>query len=91
MKELRLFPEKWKILSGSMLKLIAVVAMLIDHIGSHLMPQFINVIEIGGFSLTLQGLMRLIGRIAFPIFAFRFLHFCWWRAFCTRATRYATG
>ena len=70
MKELRLFPEKWKILSGSMLKLIAVVAMLIDHIGSHLMPQFINVIEIGGFSLTLQALMRLIGRIAFPIFAF---------------------
>ena len=54
MKELRLFPEKLKILSGSMLKLIAVVAMLIDHIGSHLVPQFVNVIEIGGFSLTLQ-------------------------------------
>ena len=38
------------------LKMIAIVAMLIDHIGAVLFPQ----IEI----------LRIIGRIAFPIFAF---------------------
>ena len=37
------------------LKMIAIVAMLIDHIGAVLFPQ----IEI----------LRIIGRIAFPIFA----------------------
>lgn len=70
MNELRLFPEKWKILSGSMLKLIAVISMLIDHVGAHLAPEFLTVLQIGSYSLTLQRLMRIIGRLAFPIFAF---------------------
>ena len=38
------------------LKMIAVVAMLIDHIGAILLPQY--------------EILRIIGRIAFPIFAY---------------------
>ncbi len=45
-----------KILSNNQLKIIACVFMLIDHIGFFLFPQ----IEI----------LRIIGRLAFPIFAF---------------------
>ncbi len=43
-------------LSGSTLKILACVWMLIDHIGAKLFPQY--------------GILRLIGRLAFPIFAF---------------------
>lgn len=43
-------------LTGSSLKIIALFAMLLDHIGAILFPQFI--------------LLRIIGRIAFPIFCF---------------------
>ncbi len=42
------------------LKIIAMVTMLIDHVGYYLLPQ--------GTSTYLA--MRIIGRIAFPIFAF---------------------
>ena len=45
-----------KFLSGNMLKIIAAVAMLIDHIGVMLLPEV--------------GFLRIIGRLAFPIFAF---------------------
>ena len=41
--------------SGNMLKLIAAVTMLIDHTGYYLFPQHI--------------IFRIIGRLAFPIFA----------------------
>ena len=44
------------------LKMIATVAMLIDHIGAVLFPQ----IEI----------LRIIGRIAFPIFAYMIAEGC---------------
>ena len=48
--------EKIRCLNGNALKIIAAVTMLIDHIGSYLLPQL--------------GFLRIIGRIAFPIFAF---------------------
>ena len=44
------------VLSGSTLKLIACACMLIDHIGHHLIPGV--------------PILRIIGRIAFPVFAF---------------------
>lgn len=56
----QIFPDKVRVLSGSMLKLIAVTAMLIDHIASHLIPH----------SLPVYTVMRCIGRLAFPIFVF---------------------
>ena len=34
------FPEKYRILSGSTLKVIAVVTMLIDHIGAILLSMY---------------------------------------------------
>lgn len=48
--------QKIKILNGNTLKIIATVAMLIDHIGYYLLPQV--------------SFLRIIGRIAFPLFAF---------------------
>ncbi|MBQ7907140.1 MAG: hypothetical protein IJ309_04105 [Clostridia bacterium] len=51
-------------LSGNMLKLIALVSMTIDHVGYHLYPS----IEI----------LRIIGRIAFPIFAYMVAEGCFY-------------
>jgi len=38
------------------LKLVAIAAMLVDHLGARVFPQY--------------GEMRIIGRIAFPVFAY---------------------
>jgi hypothetical protein len=69
MKE-RILPEKWHILSGSALKTIAVVTMLIDHLGVLLNPDRVLLFTVFGRQASLYTLMRLIGRMAFPIFAF---------------------
>lgn len=66
--------DKARILSGSMLKLIACTAMLLDHCGAFI-PW--DAIGIGGTLFILKGkaisisvILRLIGRTAFPLFAF---------------------
>jgi len=46
----------FQILNSRYLKIIAVVSMLVDHIGMILLPE--------------QAWMRIIGRIAFPLFCF---------------------
>jgi hypothetical protein len=51
-----------RVLSGNALKLIAALAMLIDHIGVLLLPQVL--------------ILRVIGRISFPIFAFMIAEGC---------------
>lgn len=43
-------------MSGSTLKIIAVISMIIDHVGAVLFPQVL--------------ILRMIGRLAFPIFCF---------------------
>lgn len=48
--------QRLKIFNSFHLKLIAVITMTIDHIGAVLMPQY--------------GFLRIIGRIAFPIYCF---------------------
>ena len=48
--------NKLKLLNGNILKIIAAVAMLVDHIGSYLLPEITA--------------LRIIGRLAFPLFAF---------------------
>ena len=45
-----------KLLDGTALKLIAMVSMVFDHVGDNFFPE--------------QTWMRVIGRIAMPIFAF---------------------
>ena len=64
----------WKCLSGSALKVIAVITMTIDHIGAFLCydrPWFqTELATIGDKTVTPYIILRLIGRLAFPIFAF---------------------
>lgn len=48
--------EKFKCLTSFELKLVALITMTIDHIGAVLLPQY--------------GFLRIIGRIAFPLYAF---------------------
>lgn len=65
--------SKLRILSGSMLKLIAIICMTIDHTASHLrtvLPFLLIPISIGSKSITMYWIMRQIGRLAFPIFCF---------------------
>lgn len=49
-------------LNNNHLKLIAMLAMLCDHVGLHLLPQF--------------PFLRIIGRLAYPIFAYMIAEGC---------------
>lgn len=61
---------EYRILNGSHLKLIAVIAMLIDHIGV-ILGNSLPFLQIPVFhSITLYYCMRKIGRLAFPLFCF---------------------
>ena len=61
-------------MSGSVLKLIACLAMLIDHMATFLPGDFMDMKEtlfmIGNKAISLRMLMHYIGRTAFPLFAF---------------------
>ncbi|MDO5560496.1 MAG: TraX family protein [Oscillospiraceae bacterium] len=67
-------PDKAKILSGSCLKVIAVVTMFIDHIAFVFLlcypPAIKQDINIFGSDHSVYELLRDVGRIAFPIFCF---------------------
>lgn len=49
-------------LSGNQLKLIALITMTLDHIGSRLLPQY--------------AILRIIGRLSMPIYAFLIAEGC---------------
>lgn len=55
---------KAAVLNGNTLKLIALLAMTVDHMGEILFPQII--------------LLRIIGRLAYPIFAFMISEGCFY-------------
>ena len=66
-----LIPEKYKILSGSALKSLALVTMIIDHIAVVLLKNSnIILLRVSTEALTLYTVMRKIGRLAFPIYCF---------------------
>ena len=66
--------DKYKCMSGSVLKTIALVTMIIDHIGSALLRNLDFAIQplfvIGSRQFTMYAIFRLIGRIAFPLYSF---------------------
>lgn len=55
----------YRFLSGSALKVIAVVSMTIDHVAYYILDQ-----QLGMGDTWLYETMRCFGRLAFPIFAF---------------------
>lgn len=65
---------KTKRLSQETLKLIACVSMLIDHIGAVIVAALLRKVNSGGGNaealLELYKLLRIIGRLAFPIYCF---------------------
>lgn len=62
-------------ISGSTLKLIAIITMFIDHVGAVIVERMVlKGVSFGGMSLKdlylLDQVLRSIGRIGFPIFCF---------------------
>ena len=72
--EVYLLSERWKVLSGSWLKVIAMVSMVIDHsayfILWHVDTFTTTLFIVGHRHVTWFYLMRCVGRLAFPLFCF---------------------
>ena len=69
-----LAPDRYRILSGSALKVIAVITMLIDHTAKRILvnyPWFIAPLyQLGSVNVSWYVIFESIGRLAFPIFCF---------------------
>lgn len=71
MEGYRLIPEKYRVLSNSGLKVIAVIAMLLDHTASALLWDDPTILfTLHGTVIGYYEIFRTIGRISFPIYAF---------------------
>lgn len=66
--------KKFQCISGSWLKVIAMVTMLIDHVAYFLLsdqPMFLETLfTVGNTRVTLYYILRTVGRLAFPIYCF---------------------
>ncbi|MBO7675500.1 MAG: hypothetical protein J6S63_10900 [Atopobiaceae bacterium] len=69
-----LAPDRYRVLSGSALKVIAVVSMLVDHTAKRILahyPWFVRPLyRFGQTDVSWYVLSESFGRIAFPIFCF---------------------
>lgn len=67
-------PKKWQILSGSALKLIAMITMLIDHATYFLLYHELDLLQplftVGSTTVTVYYILRTVGRLAFPLYCF---------------------
>lgn len=68
-------PARMRPFSGSCLKTVAVITMLIDHVGAGILyPMLANGLTLFSLpyneSVLLYRLLRMIGRTAFPVFCF---------------------
>lgn len=61
--------KSWKGISASVIKWIAMITMLIDHIGAVVVWRLPGVVPDWNWSRVYDA-MRLIGRIAFPLYCF---------------------
>ncbi len=61
-------------LSGSVLKMIAILTMLLDHTAFYILSEFpfctASFLTLLGKSISLYSICRIIGRVAFPLFCF---------------------
>ena len=66
--------QKYRVLSGSVLKMTALLCMLIDHSAAVILRQIdtanADLISIGSHGVSLYWICRMIGRLAFPIYSF---------------------
>ena len=63
--------NKYKVLSLSSLKWIALITMLIDHTAATMIPHYNMLQELTNIDITVvYDVMRGIGRLSFPIFCF---------------------
>ena len=73
-QERRIVPASYRCLSGSALKLIACVTMLLDHVTALILTHdsafTVPVVALFGKGYSWYFLFRSIGRIAFPIYVF---------------------
>lgn len=67
-------PRRFQVLSGSALKMIAIITMLIDHTAAVLLsiypPAMTPLFYMGGKGYSVYRICRDVGRVAFPIFCF---------------------
>ena len=69
--------------TGSTLKIIAIIAMFIDHTAAIVLERMIYMQKYASISLYgIYGVMRLIGRLGFPIFCFLLIEGLCYRASC---------
>ena len=73
-EDTRLVSVRWRVLSGSWLKVMAMAAMLIDHTAGQILGHYEAFREplfvVGRHAVNWYFLLRCVGRLAFPLFCF---------------------
>ena len=69
--EMRLIPDRYRVLSGSALKCMALCFMIIDHVALVLLRNsHIVLFQMGSGPIELYTIMRKVGRLSFPLYCF---------------------